>query len=317
MGGEDGIDRLIAGLAARSHGVVTRPRLLAAGVTARQIEVRVKRGTLIQVHRGVYRVGHVAPSVEATYLAAVLACGDDAHLAGRAAAQLLQMIDGPPPAPRVWAPSERSIEGVLVRRCRRPLPRSETARYRGVPTTSPARTLLDLAPTLPLDALARAFHLARIKHNTTERQVLRVLEAHLKARGRRKLEAVVLGGIPVTLSELERRFRAVLAAAGLPLPDQSNRRLKEGYVDCRYHDPPLTIELDSYRYHATRHQWEADRRRERNAYARGDEHRRYTYGDVFEDASAMLAELSGLLASRSSARPRGPRARSRARTATP
>jgi len=101
--------------------------------------------------------------------------------------------------------------------------------------------------------------------------------------------------MPVTLSELEREFRRVLAAARLPLPDETNRIASARRVDCRYFDPPLTIELDSYGYHGDRHAWETDRRRDREAYARGDDLRRYTYGDVFEDTSFMLAELAVLL----------------------
>src|SRR4051794_26261036 len=114
MGQRDGTDRAIARLASRSHGVVTRGRLLAAGVTDTEIRVRLARGSLIQVHRGVYRVGHTAPSLEATYLAAVLACGDGAYLGGHAAAHLLGLIGGRAPAPRVWAPVARSVRGVVV-----------------------------------------------------------------------------------------------------------------------------------------------------------------------------------------------------------
>jgi len=184
------------------------------------------------------------------------------------------------------------VEGVITRRYRK---RPPTTSYRGIPTTTPARTLVDLAPTLSLDDLALAFHNARIKHRITERQVLQALWA--RAPGRRRLLAVLLGEIPITLNDFEREFRRVLKRAGLPLPDETNARHEEGYVDCRYHHPPLTIELDSYIAHGDRHAWEQDRRRERTAYARGDDHRRYTYGDVFEDTTAMLAELSRLLSS--------------------
>jgi hypothetical protein len=55
------------------------------------------------------------------------------------------------------------------------------------------------------------------------------------------------------------------------------------------------VELDSYRYHASRHAWEQDHGREREAYARGDEFRRYTWADVFEQPASMLRELRGLL----------------------
>src|SRR4051812_7654637 len=57
----------------------------------------------------------------------------------------------------------------------------------------------------------------------------------------------------------------------------------------------LIVELDSYRFHHSRRAWEQDRRRERDARARGDELRRYTYGDVFEEPREMLAELRRLL----------------------
>jgi hypothetical protein len=55
------------------------------------------------------------------------------------------------------------------------------------------------------------------------------------------------------------------------------------------------VELDSYRYHSSRRAWEQDRRREREAYARGDDFRRYTWGDVFDHPRQMLAELRALL----------------------
>lgn len=289
---------MIARLAGGSHGVVTRAGLLAAGVSAKEVRLRVARGTLIRVHRGVYRVGHCAPSTEASYLAAVLACGPGARLAGHAAAHLLAIVGGPSPSPRVWAPTARRVEGVIVRRCRGGLAPDERTVWRAIPVTSPARTLLDLAPAMSLDDLARAVHEARIRHRGTEHAVIRLLDRHPTAPGRARLRAAVLGEIPVTLSQLERRFRRVLADAGLPLPDETNAPAGEGRVDCRYHDPPLTIELDSYGFHASRHAWEQDRRREREAYARGDEHRRYTYGDVFEDPALMLSELRSLLARR-------------------
>jgi very-short-patch-repair endonuclease len=98
----------------------------------------------------------------------------------------------------------------------------------------------------------------------------------------------------VTLSELERRLQELLTAAGLPLPE-TNKRAGGRRVDCRWPDRRLTVELDSYRYHRSRHAWEQDRRREREAHARGDEFRRYTHGDVVESPRLMLAELDALL----------------------
>jgi very-short-patch-repair endonuclease len=87
---------------------------------------------------------------------------------------------------------------------------------------------------------------------------------------------------------------ALLRGEGLDLPI-TNRPAGGRRVDCRWPEHRLTVELDSYQYHRSRHSWEQDRRRERQAYARGDDFRRYTWGDVFEHPSPMLAELRALL----------------------
>jgi hypothetical protein len=100
--------------------------------------------------------------------------------------------------------------------------------------------------------------------------------------------------VNLTLSALERRFLRVLKAERLPLPE-TNHRIEGRLIDCRWPARRLTVELDSYRFHRTRHAWEQDRRREREAHARGDDFRRYTYGDVFEDQRLMLTELRSLL----------------------
>ena len=72
------VERELARIAASAHGVVTHGQLTRAGVTAAEIKSRLRSGALLHEHRGVYRVGHRAPSVEARYLAAVLACGEGA-----------------------------------------------------------------------------------------------------------------------------------------------------------------------------------------------------------------------------------------------
>jgi very-short-patch-repair endonuclease len=105
---------------------------------------------------------------------------------------------------------------------------------------------------------------------------------------------VLHGDVHVSLSALERRFLALMRREGLPLP-VTNRPAGGRYVDCRWLEQRLTVELDGYRYHSSRHAWELDRRREREAYARGDDFRRYTYGDVFDEPAPMLAELQAVL----------------------
>jgi very-short-patch-repair endonuclease len=154
---------------------------------------------------------------------------------------------------------------------------------------------VDLAASLKADDLARACHEAGVRYGTTPTQVEAVLATRPNAPGAGKLRGILRGEVRVTLSKLEARFLTRLVDAGLPLP-RTNRQAGGRRVDCRWPDQRLTVELDSYRYHQSRHSWEQDRRREREAHARGDELRRYTYGDVFEDPEPMLTELRALLA---------------------
>jgi hypothetical protein len=275
--------------------VVTRSQLLGAGVTPAEINWRLRTRALLAEHRGVYRVGHRAPSLEARYLAAVLACGEGALLSGFAAAHLLGITRGRAPAPEVTTTTERRVEGVKTRRSRGLAPQDRTI-CRGIPVTSVPRTLVDVAASMTVADLARACHEAGVRYRTTPAQVEAVLAGRPTTPGAGKLREVLRGDARVTLSKLEARFLALLAAADLPLP-QTNRPAGGRRVDCQWPDHRLTAELDSYRYHHSRHAWEQDRRREREAHARGDDFRRYTYGDVFEQPGQMMAELRALLPS--------------------
>jgi very-short-patch-repair endonuclease len=278
-------------MATRAHGIVDREELLGAGITVKEITGRVRKGVLIREYAGVYRVGHRAPSVESSYLAAVRACGKGAVLSGRAAAYLWGLIKGAVPEPEVITRTERRIEGIRTRRTRGAV---EATTCRGIRVTTVPRTLVDLAASLPLDALARACHEAGVKYGTTPRQVEAVLAKHPRTKGAATLRTVLTGEVRVTLSKLERTFLRRLEEAQLPLP-QTNRVATGRRVDCRWPEHRLTVELDGYRYHHSRHAWELDRRREREARARGDEFRRYTYHDVEEEPAPMLAELATLL----------------------
>lgn len=160
--------------------------------------------------------------------------------------------------------------------------------------TTPAETLVDLAAVVDEAELARACHEAGIRHHTTPKQVEAVLARRPNSPGAGKLRAVIRGEVRVTLSKLEKAFLALLRDHRLPLPE-TNRPAGGRRVDCRWPHLNLTVELDSYRYHSSRHAWEQDRGREREAYARGDDFRRYTYGDVIENPLLMMEELRRLL----------------------
>jgi very-short-patch-repair endonuclease len=295
MRGQDGsVDAIVAAIAGRQHGVVNRRQLLEAGLSSSGIDRRVVAGRLHPEFRGVYRVGHRAPSILARYAAAVLACGVGAALSGLAAAHLLRLRRDAA-IPEVSAPRHRSIAGVVVHR--RTLPAAELGRARGIRCSSVARTLVDLAAALSLGDLARAHHEARIHHRVHPSSVEAILRRVPNAPGAANIRAVVRGDAPALLSRLERRFRGILREQRLPLP-VFNRPVGAHYVDCRWREHRLTVELDSYTFHQSRWAWERDQARDRETHARGDALRRFTWADVFEDQVYMLAELNRLLSRR-------------------
>jgi very-short-patch-repair endonuclease len=283
---------IIGELATAHHGVVRRQQLLRAGVTVAEIKWRLRTGALLRDYPGVYRVGHRAESLEARYLAAVWACGTEALLCGAAAAHLWELVKGHAPRPEVTTLNQRKIRGVATHRWA--VYADERSVCRRVPVTTVPRTIVDIAGRLSLDRLTRICHEAGVRYKTTPRAVYSVVERRPNAKGAKALHIVLKGDAPVLLSRLERQFLRLLREEGLPLP-QTNRPAGGRRVDCRWPTHRLTVELDGYRFHHSRYAWEQDRRREREARARGDEFRRYVWGDVFEEPELMLTELRSLL----------------------
>ena len=238
-------------------------------------------------------VGHRPPTAGARYMAAVKACGPRALLSGMAAAWLWDLVRGPAPPPEITAPTERRVPGITTKRHRRMSPKDSTKR-RGIPVTTVPATLIAISSVLPFDELAKAVHEADVKHKVTGTNIEHALERHPKAKKRSRLLAIATGDAHIVLSRLERHFLTLLRRHRLPLP-QTNRPYGAGYVDCRWPAHRLTVELDSYRFHRTRRAWEQDRQRERDARARGDEFRRYTWRDVVEYPEATVADLARLL----------------------
>jgi hypothetical protein len=278
-----------ARVAGRQHGVVTRSQLLDADWSRDQITRWTTKGLLHRVHPGVYRLGHRAPSTEATYLAAVLAGGEGVALCGFAAAHHHDALRRPP-APEITGAVDLRLRGVITRRLA-PLDDDDVRVHRGVRTTSPARTMVDLAGLASLDVLAEVSHHLGVRHRLTAADVAAAMARRGRVNGAPKLRAIYEGDAAVLLSRLEKAFVRLLVRAGLPLP-QTNRKQGSFYVDCRW--PGLTVELLGYRFHGSRQAWTKDQRRQREAYARGDEFRTYTWDDVHGTPDVVLRELTPL-----------------------
>jgi hypothetical protein len=236
------------------------------------------------VHRGVYAVGHAAPSIDGDYMAAVLTCGEGAVLSHRAAAHKLRLLPGPPPPAEVTVPTTagRRRPGIVVHRVKT-LDLLDVSVVDGIPITTVPRILLDLAPSTGAKDLTRACHEAWVRHRTSPDHVEACIARNPAKKGAPRLRRAL--GADATLSALEDGFVALLRRHGLPLP-RTNVDHHGDKVDCHWPQHDLTVELLSYRFHATRHAFEADVARRRRS-----NHLAYTHGDVFDRGAATAAEL--------------------------
>ena len=273
-----------ASLARRQHGRVEWTQLVELGVDRRRIQRWVADGRLRRVHHGVYALGHTAPSMLADYAAAVLAGGRGAVLSHYAAAHLLHLIRGPAPTPEITVPTRagRRRPGIVIHRVAQ-LHALDSADYDEIPATIVPRTLLDIAPSLDPIRLTRACHEAWVRHDTTLGYIEACIARNPTKPGAAKLRRA-LGG-DVTLSDLESGFLALLREHGLPKP-RTNIDRHGDKVDCHWPRLDLTIELLSFRYHATRAAFETDLARRRRS-----SHLAFSYGDVFERGARTIREL--------------------------
>jgi hypothetical protein len=122
-----------------------------------------------------------------------------------------------------------------------------------------------------------------VRHECGRDQVEACIARNPTKKGAAKLRRAL--GSDSTLSVLEDAFLELLRAHGLALP-RTNIDHHGDKVDCRWPHLDLTVELLSFRYHATRHAFEQDVARRRRS-----GHIAYTYGDIVERGAATIAEL--------------------------
>ena len=298
------LDARIAALAARQHGVVSRAQLFALGARAHQIDDRVNAGRLVPLHRGVYAVGHAALRIEGRWLAAVLACGPGAVLSHRDAAALWELASAGTGQVHVSVPGRagrRRRDGIVVHRPTSLPPEQATTR-RGIPVTSPARTLVDFAEVSRRPALVRAVAQSEVVRVFDLTAVEEAIAAQPGRTGARRLARVLddqVGEVSVTRSELEARFLDIAAAAGLPRP-RVNAVVAGLEVDFLWATLGLVVETDGFRFHGTRSAFERDRERDAVLMAAGLRVLRFTHRAVVRTPRTVQRTLRDV-----AARPQG------------
>jgi very-short-patch-repair endonuclease len=265
MQGVAHVDVRIAELASRQHGVVSRRQLMALGASPELIRQRLSRRLLVRVHAGVYTVGHPLLSLRGRYLAAVLACGDNAVLSHLAAGALLDLRPLPSGPIDVTIPrgGSRRRAGLAVHTTRSLDPEEVTA-HDGIPCTTPARTLVDMAAIVTARVLDRALERSLVLNLFD----LTGVEAAIgRANGRRgvgtlrRMVARMSDAPPFLRSELERRFLALVRKGRLQMP-VVNGLIAGHEVDFHWPKQRLIVETDGRSTHDTTHAFERDRRRD-------------------------------------------------------
>jgi very-short-patch-repair endonuclease len=285
-------DVRVAILAAEQHGVVTAAQLQAAGLNRAAVQVRVRGARLHPVHRGVYAVGHVAMTLHARFMAAVLACGPAAVLSHRSAAALWGFLpwEGDRlPEVTVPASTTRSRPGLRIHRTRH-LDRRDVTRRDAIAVTTPARALLDLADELAPAGLRRAARQAQAMRWTTVRQLADVLARCGGRRGGPRLAALIADGPAPTRSEFEDLVLDLILDAGLRRPE-INVRLGRVIPDLRWPDQRLTVECDGAAWHDGKLAREDDAARQARLEASGERVLRVTWQQAVSSPRQTIARM--------------------------
>ncbi len=286
-------------LASRQHGVVTRVQLLGAGVSSDMVDRRLKAGRLRRLLRGVYLVGPLsAPHTQE--MASVLTCGDDAVVSHRSAAALWGMLplrdDSASVDVIVVGGRPRHRAGLRVH-CVRTLHPDEVTRFDGIPITTPARTLYDLAACVAHRELERALAEGFAQRLTSHSHVLSLMRRHPRRRGVDRLLALIERGAspPLTRSAAEEQFLGLIRKAQLREPEVNMQ--VEGYeVDFVWRSERLVVEIDGRAFHSSDRSFESDRRRDGVLVAAGLRVMRVTWRQIVNEPEALLVRLTQALA---------------------
>ena len=283
-------------LSGRQHGVVTRGQLLELGFSSQGIKHRLATGRLHAVGRGVYLVGRPELTQFGKWMAAVLSCGPGAVLSHEDAAALWELrASRRGAAINVSLPTgvDRRRPGIVIWR-RSGLSLADVTHRRGIPATTPACTLIDLAARLDRASLEAAINeadkLGLVHPEELRRRVDQVSRRPGLTALRRTLDRRTF---TLTDSELERRFLPIARRAGLS-PPSTGDHVSGFKVDFFWPELGLVVETDGLRYHRTAAQQARDRLRDQAHAAAGLTPLRFTHAQVTFEAGQVEATLAAV-----------------------
>jgi very-short-patch-repair endonuclease len=284
----------VAAMADAQHGVVAAWQLRDLGMAYSVMAERATRGHLFRIHHGVYAVGRRNLTTKGHWMAAVFACGRHSFRSHRTAAALhgvrqtsQRKVDITTPTWRPDRPTIRIHSATL-----RP---EDTANLDNIPTTSIARTILDLAALLTETQLARVIEEAERRQLFDLRSLHKAMGRRPTARGTKTLRSVLAAYTDPanTRSELERAFLALIRNAKISEP-LVNTIVAGLEVDFFWPQFNLVVELDGRAYHTTAKAFERDRERDAILLRHGIRVLRITYNRLTTAPGSVIADLTAL-----------------------
>lgn len=294
-------------IARRQHGVFSLAQLRDLGLGARAVQKRTATCQLHRVHRG---VNSMSPpellSRDGRFMAAVLACGLGAVLSHRSAAALheLRATERARIDVTVHRRSTHAHPGIDVHRSTT-LTQADTTHVNGIPCTTVARTLLDLAAVVKRRPLERALDQAEVLEVLDALALAAQLERGARRPAAARLSAVLDGhraGTTPTWSELEERFLALIRTARLPEPEVNSWVTPADgepalRVDFIWREQRVIVETDGHATHQTRQAFETDRRRDQRLMLAGWRVVRLTWRQLRDDPRRVQEMIAALLRS--------------------
>jgi hypothetical protein len=264
--------------------VIDNAELWACGLTRDAIMRRCRSGALHEVHRGVFAWGHDGLTWRGRCLAAVKACGADAavsHHSNCALWHLIEIDESRPIDVTIPMRGAREIPGIVIHRTRIPF---EVMRLDGIPVTTPARALMDLASVASYEFTRRAVREAMAR----KRVSIRELTAVRGRKGGANLTRILADGYTPTRSELEDAVLDLIERGGLAKP-LVNQRNHARVPDFRWDG--LVVEADGAAWHDHRLAREDDAERQAALEAAGLRVLRVTWRQVMARPAQTLARL--------------------------
>jgi very-short-patch-repair endonuclease len=295
-------------IAQRQYGVITRRQLSAAGVGRSTIDRWARDGRLFRLYPEVFAAGHPVLVPNGRRLAAVLACGPAAWMAVTDGGAVHELCRSRGSRFTVVVPPGARAAGARrgIRVIRSTLGPDDVAVVRGIPVTSVARTIVDIAGAHPEEAphvIDAAMALGTYDQNAMDRQL---------ATGRRGVGVVrrVLATRHAdshhSKSRWESEMLRLLHAHDLPRPmvNQPIRTL-EIEPDLLWLDERLVVEWDSWEHHHDRAAFEADREKTLTLQRAGFTVLRFTWRMTQREPERVVADVRAALTRRASSHTRG------------